>query len=266
MGFARKAVMRRKTWGILVSGFAVCFPGSATAWGRDGHRVVAEIAELRLTPAARQGVNRLLALEGTARMGDVASWADQVKHTTTKRPAHTIRLALSGSEIGLNNCPNRFCVVSGIEYYSRILRDKNAKPSQRLEALKYVVHLVGDAHVPLHTAQVTGGKIKVTYGGETTTLHKIWDREIIRTEGGNQSTLAKRLNSEPRRVNVSQKPIDWAIEGRNIARDVIFKCFPVRTKDVIALDGKYADANWPIIRARLSAAGYRLAGIINQSF
>lgn len=263
---ARIASIGQRALALLLGAMAVNLPAPALAWGGEGHAVVAQIAELRLTPEARQQVHKLLALEGTANMSDVASWADQVKHTKTKRPAHTVRLVLNGSEVNPDNCPSRFCATKGIEYYTRVLRDKNAKSADKLEALKYVIHLVGDVHEPLHTSQITGGKIKINFEGEPTTLHKVWDKEIIRVDGGDLRTLAQRLNAQAGAMKATGQPIDWAVEGRNIARDVIFRCFPLRTNDTITLDQKYADAMWPIIRTRLTQAGVRLAALLNRSF
>ena len=54
----------------------------ASAWGAQGHRLVAEVADARLNPAARAEVDRLLATEPDATLAGIAPWADQLRART----------------------------------------------------------------------------------------------------------------------------------------------------------------------------------------
>lgn len=244
---------------------AVCWPATAFAWGRDGHAVVAEIAERQLTPRARAEITKLLALDHVQHLDEVSSWADHVKQEDIVRPAHTVRLSLYTNDIKLDSCPSRFCAVTGIETYLKTLADRRKPAVQRLEALKFVVHLVGDVHQPLHTAQVTGGKVQIMLNGEPTTLHRVWDRWILEANGGPRNGLAERLVRAEGKVSADGTPLRWAIEGRDIARDRIFSCLPPRTKTPIKLDRQYLTDNWPVVRRRLVQGGARLARVLNEA-
>ena len=80
------------------------------------------------------------------------------------------------------DCPNDACVVAKIEQFERVLADRQVSQRQRLEALKYLVHFVGDVHQPLHTSNDHdrgGNEVPVTFMGRQTNLHAVWDTGII---------------------------------------------------------------------------------------
>jgi len=89
-------------------------------------------------------------------------------------------------EEALGPCPDGHCVDALIEHFGGILRDPGQPLRQRNEALKWVVHLVGDLHQPLHSGvardrgktpvrSVRGRKLK-----PDATLHTVWDGELAR--------------------------------------------------------------------------------------
>ena len=143
----------------------------------------------------------------------------------------------------------------------RFFRDWSKPDSERLAALKYLVHLVGDLHQPLHTSADTGGRAVVA-SGEKTTLHAVWDDAIIDSRKTDWRVLVDAVEAAPTGPVEPSTPVGWALEGRDIARDVIFA-----DADLAAsrhggapptLPDSYPDDNWPIVRARLKQAGLRL--------
>jgi hypothetical protein len=73
-------------------------------------------------------------------------------------------------------------VVAKIEQFERELKDRQLPERQRLEALKYIVHFVGDAHQPLHVSNNLdrgGNDLPVVFMGLQTNLHAVWDTSII---------------------------------------------------------------------------------------
>jgi hypothetical protein len=56
-------------------------PPHAWTWGREGHEVIAEIADAHLTDTVRAQVRDLLSIENHTSMDEVASWADEIRTT-----------------------------------------------------------------------------------------------------------------------------------------------------------------------------------------
>ncbi|OJF98716.1 S1/P1 nuclease [Pararhizobium antarcticum] len=242
---------------------------SAFAWGTTGHRVVALIAERHLTPVAREAVSILLDSEGKASMADVAMWADDVRSLKIPvQPLHTVRIPLDHKPYDpAMACPKDRCVLAAIEASTVTLADPEAPTAARMAALKYLVHFIGDLHQPLHASADTGEE-RVVSEARKRKLHWVWDVGIIRAQDMNAHTLAGLIDAD-RRLKVSTRgtPVDWALEGRNIARDQVFP--PLRgwrVDGTVQLPATYALDNWPVVRLRLKQAGLRLARLLNENF
>jgi len=250
---------------VLFLAFAVV---PAKAWNWEGHQIVALIGEAHLSPFTKSEVSRLLALEGKRSMADVSSWADSVKELSVPRqPMHTVRIPLDLSPYSESrDCKNKNCALAAIEAGIDLLSDGAANDEAKLLALKYLIHLVGDIHQPLHSSIDTGGR-NVDFKGKVQTLHRIWDRQIIRTRRVTVSDLAVMVNKSENGQPYGGKPADWAIESRDIARDEILAGLPSDdTNAVTRLPDDYADRNWPIVERRLALAGLRLSLILNRAF
>jgi hypothetical protein len=233
------------------------------AWGPRGHAVVADIAQADLNRTARIQVAALLKQEAATNLAQISSWADTVRNKgVLGTPSHSIRFPGKGP-LRMDACPSRFCALTAVDRYSAILGNRRASPAARLEALKYVVHLVGDIHTPLHAFASTGDHVPVRYRGQETTLHKLWDYVLMGEQGGNRTKIGQMLALR-RGDAVGGRPIDWALESRAIARDHIFRTLPLRSKTVIALPDDYGAENWPIIATRLNQAGHRLGALLNR--
>src|ERR1044071_2849823 len=131
-------------------------------WGAKGHSVVAEIAERGLSPNVAQQVRDLTfaaPLRNTASLPD--DWRAQ--ETRGERQGNTGALHYSNipNEVGgfdrARDCKEDQCVVSAIEKYLAVLKDKTQPKDKRSEALIFVVHFIGDIHQPMHSA---GGQVR----------------------------------------------------------------------------------------------------------
>jgi hypothetical protein len=180
----------------------------AYPWGGTGHRVIAMIAEQRISSEVRARINRLL-FDGRYSMHDIASCADQIragppkpgskypydpacdiiagKVTGNTGPWHFIDIPLPTKEKDLEKfCANGNCVVDQIERFTKILHDSN-DDAERRRALLFLVHFVGDIHQPLHAAERAcdqgGNKERVNfYLGEEkrpNNLHAVWDSSLV---------------------------------------------------------------------------------------
>jgi hypothetical protein len=254
----------RKTFAcLLFVGFLA--PCKAFGWGKTGHAVVADIAEAHLTPSALAEVRRLLAVEGNHNLSDISSWADLAKRDgLAGSPSHTIRLPLDNSPAIEHPCPGHFCADDAITLYGAVLADPKRSDADREIALKYIVHLVGDLHQPLHDTDATGSGIKVIFEGKPSELHAVWDDGIIDDHGGSAREIAHELMKSEKGIPDSGGPLQWAEEGRIIAQKQIYNTIPLHPSSVVVLPLTYGRDEWPTVKLRLTEGGLRLAILLNS--
>lgn len=241
------------------------FTTPAYAWDHAGHQAVAYIAEQQITPEAKEKISALLALEGDKNLASIANWADAQRklHPGEGGPSHSVRLPLDRPDFTPDACPSKFCATAAIERYEKILQDKSKSPADRLVALKYVVHLVGDVHQPLHATARTGAGQPVVFNGEPTTLHKVWDSAFA-PKGVTGKSLARAAMDQAGPQRGGGTPEQWAMESRDIALRRIFSDFPRPIKAGVQLPADYGERQWPIAAQRLVQAGTRLAEELNR--
>ncbi|HUB91033.1 MAG TPA: S1/P1 nuclease [Dyella sp.] len=245
---------------------------SAYAWGPLGHSVVAALAQRHLSPAAETEVEHLLALDHTHSLADIASWPDEIRNDPKQqdlwkqtRSSHYIDFRdPSCKYVRPRDCRNGQCVVEAIPHYLAILGDRRQPDAVRLQALKFVVHFVGDIHQPLHAGyrdDAGGNAYQVQFQGQGMNLHRVWDSGLLNTRGLNGKAYAQRLDAEgiaplPPPIAPFDKPAaQWAEESCQITRDI----YPANHK----IDQAYIDAELPVADSRLREAGRRLAEVLN---
>jgi hypothetical protein len=242
----------------------------ARAWGVEGHRIVALIAERHLTPAAAAAVKRLLAADGATRLADVASWADDWRETHRETgPWHHVDIPLEAAGYDpARDCPHDACVIAQIRRFARDLADTSRPNGEREQALKFLIHLVGDVHQPLHAADHHdngGGDVRVIYDGRPSNLRRIWDVELVRAASGvagGEAVLVDQLDSTPADTP-DIEPVAWANEAHGLAANVAYPNLPDdRGED---LSGDYTIAVTPVVNEQLRRAGLRLAATLNAA-
>ena len=237
------------------------------AWFDKGHRVVALIAEPDLTAAARQQVQEIL-FPGTT-LADAAVWPDHEGRSLREiDPLHYVSIPDNASAYDqARDCPNRNCMVEALKWYTAMIADRNAPQVLRRMALRYIAHIVGDMHQPLHAgraADMGGVGINVTYRGESTNLHFFWDSNVVEMEGGNEYDLAKRLrgslSDEDRLRWQTGDPAAWTNESLMLVRSHAY------LKDAPGeLSDEYVEKARALVRTRLVQAGIRLAWLLNTA-
>ena len=185
---------------MLASALIVLLPGRVSfGWGLEGHTVVGLVAEHYMTGAALATARDLLG--GT--IDAVGSWADDYRsdHRETG-PWHYIDIPLADSRIDLaRECPNGDCVVVKTEQFLAVLKDPGADSEKKAEALKFVIHFVGDMHQPLHDeddGDKRGNARHVIFDGRPDNLHWIWDTGLLQHIGRNPEALAAELEGRIR--------------------------------------------------------------------
>ena len=139
-------------------------------WGRTGHRLIARVATARLSGEARRQVRDLLGRESLAA---VSTWADSIRNDRPETsPWHYVNIPVIDSVYRPERyCPGGDCVVAALERQIGVLANRGASKAERAEALKWVVHLVEDIHMPLHAGDRGdrgGNDVQLTFLGRAT--------------------------------------------------------------------------------------------------
>jgi nuclease S1 len=243
-------------------------PASVLAWGPNGHRIVGRIAANHLTAEATVAVASLI---GPESLDQAATWADEIRSDPNWQPPlknpspwHYISID-DGETLETTARDPGGDVLEAIARFSAVLRNPQATRPAKQEALRFLVHFVGDVHQPLHVgrrADRGGNDVEVTLFGDKTNLHSVWDSGLIESEKLSFSELATFIDRPTLgelRTWQAAAPADWVRESK-AARDRIYKIGDGK------LGYQYAFDHMPLIKRRLLQAGVRLAGLLNSIF
>jgi hypothetical protein len=279
--------MLRSALCAIVVFFAVSSPKSTWAWGSVGHQAIAYIAEDRLSPATKAKVQELLGSNVT--LSDVANWADVVRSIGRPETAHWHFIDIAHRENVTRAdipkfCVNQDCVVGQLDAEILVLKDPKGSAYQKREALKFLVHFIGDVHQPLHCADDhdRGGNDKFVRvvrqggrgrGGTRIKLHAYWDHLLQLKAKEDPRALATELEKKFTAVQATTwskgAPADWAWESYQIARTNIYSAFLPGPSEPEGVPLP-ADYNTPkmrqVVDVQLERAGVRLAFVLNTIF
>jgi hypothetical protein len=258
--------------------------------------MVGEIAMLLLTPQAARQVAVLLARDrladgrssGRTTLGEIASWADEIKdHEWSRgtRSWHFDDVPVCGEVDRARYCRRGNCASVQLEQHIETLASARATRRQKNEALKWVVHLVGDLHQPLHAANRHdrgGNLVPVRYFGErenppygAMNLHAIWDIHLVQrliAQRGGETAIVSLPFSDTERHRLDAGGIDdWVAESNRLAKQVVYAVLPHKLscagkdREVLEIDADYAERAMPVIEHQIRKAGLRLARILNQT-
>lgn len=241
----------------------------AWPWGPEGHRLVAEIAWKHLSVTAKAEITRLLP-EGET-LVSVAPWADEVRPQRRETaPWHYINIPVEAARgVWRPYCPNDECIVTAIGRMAARLADRSLPAAERDEALRFVVHFVGDLHQPLHCGDRRdrgGNDVAVIFRQRPTNLHSIWDtpllQEMLQREGARERLLRDAEPEEWQRESAGT-PEDWVWDSHRLSRDVAYAALPPERPAL--LDDEYAERAYPVIEEQVRRAGLRLATLLERT-
>ncbi len=260
---------------------AAVVPSPALAWGKTGHRVVAAIADTQLSGLARANIEKILGPGET--LDEAANWPDEMRSAPgqfwqkTSTPWHYVTL----NGILYDHAPSEGDALEALAKFSKTLRDPNASLADRQMALRFIVHLVGDLHQPLHNGKCCdrgGNDVKVNWFGKPTNLHAVWDSQLVDEEQLSFTELAAKLERHISHDDVIKwwdiNPRDWTSESAEI-RDSLYP-LPAKPKPgqklkkgeklLPDLSYSYVYKFTPVMERRLSQGGIRLAAYLNALF
>ena len=257
----RAALRRFALCAALIAAPFVTIP-AAKAWGPEGHRIVGQIAADQLTPAATRAVATILADEPEATLAGIANWADETR-SKESGPLHYINFPRETCTYQpVRDCPDGRCVIAAIEQSIATLKRPGATAAARNEALKNLVHFVGDIHQPLHAGRGEdrgGNTVQLQWQGEGSNLHQLWDSLLIRAIDPDWRAQARRL--APKAGGIVSTPLDsaeWVRESCAIVASAGF--YPASTTPD---EAAYLTRWRATVDSRLSLAGSRLAAVLN---
>ncbi|KAA5532230.1 S1/P1 nuclease [Taibaiella lutea] len=240
------------------------------SWGTLGHQTVAKIAENHLSPKARQEVAVLL---GKQTLANVSNWADEIRPLPEYKYAAPLHYINVPSGLDYNEFSKAVTSQQTDNIYTAILQckkkllDKTTTREQKAEALKFLVHFVGDAHQPMHVSRAEdkgGNTIQVQFDGKGTNLHALWDSKLIDHQAFDLENMVKQYDRASNKEIAGwqrDEILKWLFESYQIC-DTLYA--------EVAKDNKltedYYKAHIPIVEKRIDQGGIRLAGLLNEIF
>lgn len=243
-------------------------PSFSHAWGDKGHEITAYVAEIHLTEQARKKIKVLFPKESD--LVDAATWPDRVGRLIDDMdPFHFVNFPRGATTYNRQrDCPEHNCIIGAIAWYKRTLVNKEAPLNIRRIAFRFVVHLIGDIHQPLHAAYGDdrgGNSIDIRFHSTETNLHSLWDIAFLETELSSSADIAKKINQsisfKERQSWQDGNPVAWAEESFALARSHAYK-----VPETGEIDDEYTKTALSIIYRRLAQAGIRLAWALNGLF
>lgn len=275
-------MLHRLTISIVVALIAGAHVAPAWAWGQEGHSIIAEIAQRRLTPKAAGQVELLLGRGHS--LASVASWADDVRGARPETyNLHFVDIPVAESNYDADkHChpsPKGDCIVAELDRLKKLLNCAPTAEGKR-DALRFAVHFLGDIHQPLHTVdEAKGGndiKVSVEFGGQICTgkcvprkqeganLHAVWDTTLIAQTFWNWGAYVDYLEAQWLPGNeglTAGTPLDWALQTHAAAQSV----WSLTPTDLKLTDDYYKLVR-PTLDKQLGLGGIRLARFLNEAY
>ena len=240
------------------------------SWGTTGHRVIAEIAENHLSGKSKRQLKKII---GDQKLAYWATWPDNIKSDTTGvwKPTERWHYVNVNSQGNIKQFTDSLRAEKGTNIYTQIkvlsdqIKDKKTAAQDREIALRFLIHLVGDAAQPMHVgrfADLGGNRIKLNYFGSPTNLHSLWDSKMVDFEKYSYTEYARVLDvkskEEVKTIQLGTLE-DWLYDSQKAANRIYANSKP---------DSNYSyDYNYkfqPLVERQLLYGGLRLAKILNE--
>jgi hypothetical protein len=237
------------------------------AWGQTGHRITGSIAEQYLTDDAKAAIKQLLPNESLA---EASTYADEMRSNPDEfwqkeaRPYHYVTVP-QGKHYHEVGAPEEGDAFTALQKFSKIVKDATAPLKERQRALRFIVHIIGDLHQPLHAGNGTdkgGNDVKLEFFWDDSNLHRVWDsglidrRQLSYTEWTNW--LSEKITPEQSAAWNTIDPLIYIAESVAI-RDTIYP-------ETERLSWDYLYQHLPTATERLQEGGVRIAAHLNDLF
>ncbi len=263
--------MPRFVQGALIASLtSICLFSSslAMAWGQTGHRVTGAIAEHYLSAKAKSAIERLLPNESLA---EASTWPDEMRShpdeywQKTATPWHWVTIPgdKTYSQVG---APPQGDAYVALQHFREMLINPKSTTADKQKALRFIVHLIGDLHQPLHAGNGTdrgGNDVKVRFFWENSNLHRVWDSQMIAQRKLSYTEwthwLLQKISQQDRALWRDTDPQTWITESVAIRKTI----YP---DDANNMNYDYVFDHIPTVKQRLQQAGVRIADYLNEIF
>ena len=272
----------------LLAILLLALPAPASAYGAFGHGTIAAIAMANARP---ETATRVRALLRRARLLDTptcaastpataSSWPDCVRalgarfsHTA---PWHYQNIDICRAYDPEDACRDGNCVSRQVDRQVRLLQDRSVPEREKVAALAFLIHFVGDLHMPLHAGDRHdrgGNDVKAAYGlyaPAWLSLHSLWDGPLAERALTTPPAPVRRHDTAERAAVAAGTTDDWGREAWAISRDVAYRlalgdpCGPKPTGRVL-LDEAAIQAAIEPQRRQVTRAGLRLARLLDEA-
>lgn len=243
----------------------------AHAWGKTGHRITGKIATHYLTDEAKAAIRALLGPESLA---EASTYADEMRSNPsefwqeTANPYHYVTLQ-QPHDYHDDDCPPQGDAMSALKDFTATLQSDSATREEKQLALRFIVHIIGDLHQPLHVGSAAlndrgGNDVKVVFFGEQSNLHRVWDSGLVDHQQLSYSEfshwLQRRITPAQAQDWATPDPYTWINESSQLRDDV----YPKTDEPYLSWD--YVYNYTPIMKQRLQQGGVRIAAYLNDVF
>jgi hypothetical protein len=278
--------MTRVLFALLIA----ILPTPAHAWWDYGHQTIASIAWKQVKPQTRARLRWLMARSHLLEtptcpvrsLEEASVWADCIK-PLGERFSHAFPWHFKNVDICKPfdikaACPFGNCVSAQITRHAKLLGDAKVPVRERVQALAFLVHLVGDLHQPLHAgdrADLGGNRAAASYGevGGRNNLHLIWDgylaERAISTPPANAAGLLGEVPPDGRAAMAAGTVEQWSRESWEVVRQVVYGARAAdpcaERAERVTLDAAKIEAAIPVVRAQVVKGGLRLARMLDEA-
>jgi len=272
----------------LVVLLLIIFSAQAFAWNNMGHRIVGEITYENLTPQAKNKANQLIdylsdAYPYSSNFQTANSWADYIKQDGVRSfdSWHFYNTPYSTDDTPIEQ-PQQQNLIWAINQSISVLKNPNSNQFEKAFFLRFLIHLTGDAHQPLHCIDRysknfphgdQGGNLFLTENKSYHNLHSFWDDGLglFNQRCGFSSSKSRRADCLAEKIQKDYpknyfgdkiqdlNPEDWVDQSFILAKDKVYN-----TSENKALSAEYIQNNQQIVEQQTALAGYRLANLLNN--
>ncbi len=232
-------------------------------WGNTGHRVIGKVAEDRLSNKAKREITKIM---GHHDLAYLSFWGDEIRSDPKWKHASTWHYATIPDGENYVKGRHRGDLIEKIEEFSKAAASAATESKEKQQALKWLVHLVGDLHQPLH---VGNGKdrgansVQIKWFNDPTNLHRVWDEKLLDYQNLSYTEYANFLKLKFDENTCRKWLVGDLISFAHESREYRKICYEF---DGDNLDYKYTFKTRPLLDMRLMQAGIRLAALLNKIF
>lgn len=261
--------MKKSIYLILVFLFTLQVT-EALAWGTTGHRVVSEIAERNLTKKSKRELAKII---GKQQLAYWANWPDFLKSDSAWKFADSWHYINLDANIDREAFDNTLAQSTEKNLYKRTLllidelKNGNLSLEEKQQKLYFLIHLIGDAHQPLHLGRpedLGGNRVKVEWFRKSTNLHSLWDSALVDFDKYSYTEYATVLDVHDKKHNteiVKGSLEDWLYDSYTLANKLYDS-----VEDNQSLSYRYHYDFKDDVESQLLKGGLRLAKVLNEIF